>query len=77
MPHYLKTLKCEMNMFGVNHMKNSELNNIFGMYAVYPHFQMLLFVLKEFLSKTVISWWLHIFSVMHTKHSLICGFELK
>lgn len=38
MPHYLKTLKCEMNMFGVNHMKNSELNNIFGMYAVYPHF---------------------------------------
>lgn len=77
MPHYLKALECEINMFGVNHMKNSELNNIFGMYAVYPHFQMLLFVLKEVLSKTVIPQRLHIFSVLHTKHSLMCGFELK
>lgn len=77
MPQYLKTLACDINMFGVNHMKNSELNNTFGMHPVYPYVQMSLFVLKEFLSKIIISQWLHIFSVLHTKHSLMCGFELK
>lgn len=37
MPQYLKTLACDINMFGVNHMKSSELSNTFGMHAVYPH----------------------------------------
>lgn len=38
MPQYLETLECEIDMFGVNHMKSSELNDTFGMHAVYPHF---------------------------------------